>query len=221
MGDTRINIKLKTGEETEINAAGPLIDTSDIDRLKDQLSKLTTEDHVVFAGSVPSGHDNLYEKLAQLLDSKGIEFTIDAEGDKLTSTLKYRPYLIKPNLFELEGITGKKPSTKAEMIEAATGLLDLGAKNILLTLGSDGALFINPEHRYYVPSPEGTLKNSVGAGDSTVAGFISRKGHPITEQLRYAIACGSATAFSDDLATRGDIEALLDQIEIQTIEEVK
>jgi 1-phosphofructokinase len=220
-GDTRINIKLKTGEETEINAAGPMIETSDIDRLKEQLSKLTTEDHVVFAGSVPSGHDDLYANLARLLENKGVEFTIDAEGEKLTSTLEHGPYLIKPNLFELEGITGRKPSSKAEMIEAAAGLLDLGAKNILLTLGSDGALFINPEHRYYIPSPAGTLKNSVGAGDSTVAGFISRKGHPLTEQLRYAIACGSATAFSDDLATREDIEDLLEKIEIHTIEEVK
>ncbi|GAB3071195.1 1-phosphofructokinase [Salinicoccus sesuvii] len=220
-GDTRINVKLKTGEETEINASGPSITDVDIDKLKAQLSTMTSEDHVVFAGSVPSGYDHLYEELAKLLHDKGIEFTIDAEGSKLTSTLQYEPYLIKPNQFELEGITGRTLGTTNEMIDAAHVLIDQGAKNILLTLGEGGALFINRNHEYFIPSPEGTLKNSVGAGDSTVAGFISRKESGVEEQLKYAIACGSATAFSDDLATRADIEVLLDKIEVQSIEEVK
>ncbi|MCG1008920.1 1-phosphofructokinase [Salinicoccus sp. ID82-1] len=220
-GDTRINVKLKTGEETEINAAGPAITDANISRLEAQLIDLSPEDHVVFAGSVPSGYDHLYETLAKLLHDRNIEFTIDAEGAKLTSTLQYGPYLIKPNQFELEGITGRSLSTTSEMVEAARSLLDRGAKNILLTLGKDGALFISRDYEYFVPSPKGTLKNSVGAGDSTVAGFISRKGSSIREQLKYAIACGSATAFSDDLATREDIEVLLDKIEVQSIEEVK
>ncbi|MFC3418013.1 1-phosphofructokinase [Salinicoccus hispanicus] len=220
-GDTRINVKLKTGEETEINASGPSITDADISRLKAQLSNMTSEDHVVFAGSVPSGYDHLYETLAKLLHDRKIEFTIDAEGTKLTSTLQYAPYLIKPNQFELEGITGRSLFTTSEMVDAARSLLDRGAKNILLTLGKDGALFISHDHEYFIPSPAGALKNSVGAGDSTVAGFISRKDGSISEQLKYAIACGSATAFSDDLATREDIEALLDKIEVQSIEEVK
>lgn len=219
--DTRINIKLKTAFETEINAGGPNITETDIESLKKQLLILKNDDHVVFAGSVPKGHDRLYEELTQILYEMGVSFTIDAEGEKLTSTLQYQPYLIKPNLFELEGITGRKLSGDKEIAEAANELLKRGAGNVLVTLGGDGALFINQDHQFRIPSPEGELRNSVGAGDSTVAGFISKRGESVEEQVRYAVACGSATAFSDDLALRKEIEALVPQIEINPIEGVK
>lgn len=219
--DTRINIKLKTASETEINAGGPEITDNNITSLKRQLMALKTEDHVIFAGSVPKGHDSVYRELAHILFEKDVSFTIDAEGGKLLSTLQYNPYLIKPNLFELEGIVNRKLSSDAEIIEGAVELQDQGAENILVTLGSNGAIFVGKKNHYRIPSPKGTLRNSVGAGDSTVAGFISKKGTSIENQVRYAIACGSATAFSDDLALREEIETLLPQIEINQIKEVK
>lgn len=219
--DTRINIKLKTSSETEINANGPKIMNSDIELLQRQLQELNKGDHVVFAGSIPKGQDQLYQELAHILYEQGVSFTIDAEGEKLTSTLKYKPYLIKPNLFELEGIINHKLDNDKDIVSAAKELQMQGAENILVTLGGEGAIFVGKEKQFRIPSPEGTLRNSVGAGDSTVAGFISKQGEPIEEQIRYAIACGSATAFSDDLATREEIEVLIPQIEINPIEEVK
>lgn len=214
-GDTRINIKLKTDAETEINAAGPFITEKNIKQLKGQLKTLTSNDHVVFAGSVPEGFDYLYQDLAGILYEIDVPFTIDAEGAKLTSTLKYGPYLIKPNRFELAGIAGRQLTSDIEIINAAMELIDEGAQNILITLGGDGAIFVNKDYQYRIPSPKGTLRNSVGAGDSTVAGFISQRDQEIEEQIRYAIACGSATAFSDDLAQKDDINTLLGEIDIQ------
>lgn len=219
--DTRINIKLKTSSETEINADGPKITDGNINALKRQLMELTKDDHVIFAGSIPKGYEHLYPQLSRILYDKKVTFTIDAEGEKLLSTLQYNPYLIKPNLFELEGIVNRKLKNDKEIVEAGAELQEQGADNILVTLGSEGAIFIGRNNHFRIPSPKGTLRNSVGAGDSTVAGFISRQDKTIEERIRYAIACGSATAFSDDLALREEIEALVPQIEIIPIEEVK
>ncbi|HIW12286.1 MAG TPA: 1-phosphofructokinase [Candidatus Salinicoccus stercoripullorum] len=219
--DTRINIKLKTSSETEINAVGPKITDENIESLKNQLSGLTGDDHVVFAGSVPKGHDHLYEELSRLLFEKDVSFSIDTEGKKLTSTLQYKPYLIKPNLFELEGITGRELVGDMDIVEAAHELIERGAENVLVTLGGEGAVFVSPDSQFRIPSPEGILRNSVGAGDSTVAGFIARDESSIEERIRYAVASGSATAFSDDLALHEEIEGLVPHIEINSIEEVK
>src|SRR5699024_958112 len=220
-GDTRINIKLKTASETEINADGPKITDENIESLKDQLAGLTGDDHVIFAGSVPKGHDRLYEELSRLLFENDVSFSIDTEGGKLTYTLQYKPYLIKPNLFELEGIAGRKLARDAEIVEAAQELIERGASNVLVTLGGEGAVFVNPDVRLRIPSPKGILRNSVGAGDSTVAGFIAGYKSDIEERIRYAVSCGSATAFNDDLATYREIEALVPHIEINSIEGVK
>ncbi|MHC0552516.1 1-phosphofructokinase [Salinicoccus sp. CNSTN-B1] len=220
-GDTRINVKLKTDDETEINGAGPIITDDDLAKLEDQLTSLDEGDHVVFAGSVPSNHKDVYEFLSRLLHERNISFSIDTEGQKLLSTLKYNPYLIKPNHVELEGMVGRRLITQQEMIDACDELLAQGASNILLTLGSEGALFVNANAVYRMPPPPGTLKNSVGAGDSTVAGFLGKKGSGLETQLKYAVASGSATAFNDDLAKRADIERLVDKIELQSIEGVK
>ncbi|WP_020008471.1 1-phosphofructokinase [Salinicoccus albus] len=216
-GDTRINIKLKTGAETEINAAGPSIRDRHIIQLKAQLKTMTKDDHVVFAGSVPNGFDYLYQELADILSAKGIPFTIDAEDSKLTSTLQYMPNLIKPNRVELAGVVRRELTSETDITAAAMEMVEKGAQNVLVTLGREGAIFVNKDYQYRIPSPKGILRNSVGAGDSTVAGFISRKDCSIEERIRYAIACGSATAFSDDLAQKENIGALLKEIEIQPI----
>lgn len=216
-GDTRINVKLKTSEETEINANGPVITEENIQQLIRQLDKLTVHDHVVFAGSVPSGYDDLYSRLAEHLNMKEIPFTIDAEGEKLTSTLRFHPYLVKPNKFELEGIINQPLESVEDVVGAAHDLINKGAQNVLVTLGKDGALFINKEVQFSITNPNGVLVNSVGAGDSTVAGFISHQDKSIEEQVKYAIASGSATAFNEDLATIEDIEALLPNVVVEKI----
>lgn len=216
-GDTRINVKLKTSVETEINASGPVITEENIQSLINQIEKLNSDDHVVFAGSVPSGHDALYARLAEHLHQQNVPFSIDAEGEKLTSTLMYQPYLVKPNKFELEGIIGRSLESVEEVVEAAKYLIEQGAENVLVTLGKDGALFINKEHQFRVSNPDGVLVNSVGAGDSTVAGFISHEDKDIVEQIKYSIASGSATAFNEDLASIDDIEALFPNVEVEKI----
>lgn len=216
-GDTRINVKLKTSVETEINASGPVITEENIQSLINQIEKLNSDDHVVFAGSVPSGHDALYARLAEHLHQQNVPFSIDAEGEKLTSTLMYQPYLVKPNKFELEGIIGRSLESVEEVVEAAKYLIEQGAENVLVTLGKDGALFINKEHQFRVSNPDGELVNSVGAGDSTVAGFISHEDKDIVEQIKYSIASGSATAFNEDLASIDDIEALFPNVEVEKI----
>lgn len=216
-GDTRINVKLKTSVETEINASGPVITEENIQSLINQIEKLNSDDHVVFAGSVPSGHDALYARLAEHLHQQNVPFSIDAEGEKLTSTLIFQPYLVKPNKFELEGIIGRSLESVEEVVEAAKYLIEQGAENVLVTLGKDGALFINKEHQFRVSNPDGVLVNSVGAGDSTVAGFISHEDKDIVEQIKYSIASGSATAFNEDLASIDDIEALFPNVEVEKI----
>lgn len=216
-GDTRINVKLKTSEETEINANSPVITEDNIQSLIAKLDQLKENDHVVFAGSAPSGHDHLYSRLAEILHQKNIPFTIDTEGEKLTSTLEFKPYLVKPNKFELEGIKNRPLNSVEEVVEAAKILIEQGAENVLVTLGKDGAIFVNKTHQLKVTNPEGVLVNSVGAGDSTVAGFISNQDKDAKEQVKYAIASGSATAFNEDLATYEDIKALLPEVKVESI----
>lgn len=216
-GDTRINVKLKTSLESEINADGPDISDDNVKALEEKLSSLTPEDHVIFAGSLPGEHKNAYKILAGKLYENGIPFSIDSEGEKLTSTLPYEPYLVKPNLFELEQMTGKTLKSSVEVRNAAESLLELGAQNVLVTLGGDGAMFVNAESAMRIKPPEGELVNSVGAGDSTVAGFISQRGNRVTEQVKYAVAAGSATAYNSDLGSRQDIISLLEKVKIEKI----
>ncbi|WP_462420697.1 1-phosphofructokinase [Salinicoccus sp. Marseille-QA3877] len=216
-GETRINVKLKTSLESEINADGPKISDDKFKTLEEKLSRLRPEDHVIFAGSVPGGHKDAYKRLAGRLYENGIPFSIDSEGEKLTSTLPFEPYLVKPNLFELEQMSGKALKSVEEIRKAAESLLERGAQNVLVTLGGDGAMFVSAECAMKLTPPEGELVNSVGAGDSTVAGFISQHGKGVTEQVKYAVAAGSATAYNSDLASRQDIISLLDKVKIEKI----
>lgn len=216
-GDTRINVKVKTSLESEINADGPQIFEEDFKKLEEKLSLLKVEDHVIFAGSLPGGYEDAYKRLAGQLHENGIPFSIDAEGERLTSAIPFKPYLIKPNLIELEQIAGATLSSSGDIISTARSLLKLGAQNILITLGGDGAIFLNRENILKLTPPAGKLINSVGAGDSTVAGFISQQGNGITEQVKYAMAAGSATAYNSDLATRQDIINLLQKVKMERI----
>ena len=211
-GNSRINVKLKGTEETEINAQGPKIDEASQKELFDKLSKLVEGDVLVLAGSIPNSlPDDVYEKILSMLDGKGIQFVVDATKDLLTNVLKYHPFLIKPNNFELGEIVGKVLTNDDEIYEGALKLQEMGARNVLISMAGDGAMLVDENgERYRIGVPKGQVRNSVGAGDSMVAGFVAgyMKTKNYETALKMGTAAGSATAFSDDLAKKADIEAL-------------
>ncbi len=211
-GETRINVKVRAGEETELNGAGPTIPPQALDLFGDKLSRLHPGDTLVLSGSVPpSLPDTTYERLLSLLPA-GVRTVVDAEGELLRKALPHRPFLIKPNLRELEGLchTALSPTDQNAISTCAARLQEQGAQNVLVSLGPAGALLRTGEGRVLTcPAPQGRLVNSVGAGDSMVAGFLVGydRGGP-EEGLRLGIAAGSATAFSPSLATGEDIRRL-------------
>lgn len=214
-GLTRINVKLKTPEgahpETEINAAGPAIPSECMEALYQRLDTLTEEDTLVLAGSIPASlSKDTYRDLMERLAGRGIRFVVDAEGALLTETLPYRPFLIKPNRAELEGIMGKALPTEEELKEAAAALQRAGAVNVLVSLGGEGALLLDENGAYHrADALPVEPVNTVGAGDSTVAGFLAGVGRGYGYALKLAMACGGATTASEGLATRDKIQALL------------
>ena len=214
-GLTRINVKLKTPEgchpETEINAAGPAIPANCMERLYEKLDTLTDGDTLVLAGSIPpSLPRDTYRRIMERLDGRGIRFVVDAEGALLTETLPYSPFLIKPNRAELEGIMGKALPTEEELKEAAAALQRAGAVNVLVSLGGEGALLLDENGEFHRADALPIIPvNTVGAGDSTVAGFLAGVGRGYGCALKLAMACGGATAASEGLATGDRIQALL------------
>ncbi|MBE5910402.1 1-phosphofructokinase [Pseudobutyrivibrio sp.] len=212
-GISRINVKLKGTEETEINAQGPKIDEASQQALFDKLSQLVEGDVLILAGSIPNSlPDDVYEKILSMLQGKGIQFVVDATKDLLTNVLKYHPFLIKPNNFELGEIVGKVLTSDDEIYEGALELQKMGARNVLISMAGAGAMLVDEEgKRYRIGVPSGTVRNSVGAGDSMVAGFVAgyMKTKNYETALKMGTAAGSATAFSDGLAKAADIDNLL------------
>ena len=217
-GTTRINVKLKTPEgahpETEINASGPAIPSAYLDALMGKLDALTEGDTLVLAGSVPSSLPrDVYRQITERLDGKGIRFVVDAEGALLTEPLPYHPYLIKPNRAELEGIAGRALTTDGDLAVAAAELQRLGARNVLVSLGGDGALLLDEHGKVHRMAALPIVPvNTVGAGDSAVAGFLvgAEKGYEYA--LKLSMACGAATAAGEGLAEREAIEKLMDRV---------
>lgn len=211
-GISRINVKLKAAEETEINAQGPKIDEESQMQLFNKLSRLVPGDMLILAGSIPNSlPDDVYEKILSMLDGKGIEFVVDATKDLLTNVLKYHPFLIKPNNFELGEIVGKTLENDDEIYEGALKLQEMGARNVLISMAGDGAMLVDEnKKRYRIGVPKGKVRNSVGAGDSMVAGFVAgyMKSKDYETALKMGTAAGSATAFSDGLAKAVDINNL-------------
>ncbi len=211
-GTTRINVKIKGANETEINAQGPVISKCDVEKLLNKLSLLVDGDVLVLAGSVPSGVPaDIYEKILEMLCGKNIRFVVDATGDLLLNVLKYKPFLIKPNLHELEEICNKKLNTVEEIILAAQELKSKGAVNVLVSLGGEGAVLIDEfcvVHRQSALG--GKPVNTVGAGDSMVAGFLAGFSNGYDYALKLGLAAGGATACSQTLAVHSEIYALLD-----------
>lgn len=218
--DTRINIKLKTGDETEINANGPRISEENFRELKEKINHLTEKDLLVLAGSIPSTMPvTTYEELVKICKESKAEFVVDAEGDLLKKVLPYQPFLIKPNHHELGDLFQTTLSSCEDVIPFGKKLIDMGAKNVIVSLAGEGAVFINNEMALIAEVPKGVVKNSVGAGDSMVAGFLAeyQKTSNVKKAFQYSVAAGSATAFSLGLCTKDLIEELLEQVKIREV----
>lgn len=215
-GLTRINVKVKAQQETEINGIGPEITPQAMEKLYAQLDRLDKKDVLVLSGSIPKClAGDTYEKIMAYLQGRGICIVVDAARDLLVNVLKYSPFLIKPNHHELGEIFGMELESDVQITDCARKLQQMGGRNILVSMAGDGALLLDETgavHR--VECPKGQVINSVGAGDSMVAGFLA--GYLQTEDYEYAlklgIAAGSATAFSLGLADRRHIESLLKQL---------
>lgn len=215
--DTRINIKLKHGDETEINGLGPAIREEEAAQLLQKLSSLQTGDIVVLSGSVPpSLGTDFYDRLIQVCKQTGAEFVIDTTGPALMEALVHKPLLVKPNHHELAELFGVNIETREELVLYGRKLLEAGAKQVLISMAGDGALLITGSDVYHASVPKGMVKNSVGAGDSMIGGFVGTYvlNGDILEAFRTGVASGSATAFSDDLATREFIEELRGEVTI-------
>ena len=204
-GISRINVKIKGEAETEINAQGPKIPEDARNKLFDKVAALKDGDMIILAGSIPNSLPNdVYEKLIALVADKKVDVVVDATKDLLKNVLKYHPFLIKPNNHELGEMFGTVLKTDDEIEAHAKKLQELGARNVLISMAGDGAMLITETgEKFSIGVPKGKVKNSVGAGDSMVAGFIAGyfKNKSYEEALKMGTAAGSATAFSDDLAT--------------------
>ena len=215
-GMSRINLKLKSDEESEINGMGPQITPDDVRKLFEKLGRLTKGDVLVLSGSIPAAiDDTIYERIMERLDGRGIRIVVDAEKDLLLNVLKYHPFLIKPNNHELGQMFGTELSTDEEIVEYAGKLQDMGAVNVLVSMAKDGAILVSEDGQVHKQAvAKGTVKNSVGAGDSMVAGFIA--GYLDTGDYRHALklgtACGGATAFSDGIGTKDLIMKLFETL---------
>ena len=212
-GCSRINFKMKSGEETEVNGMGPYISEVHVNKLMEQLNKLSKDDILVLSGSIPKSINNdIYSLITQELTKKGVCVVVDATGQLLMNTLEFKPFLIKPNNHELEEMFHVKLSGKEDIIHYAKKLQKIGARNVLISMAKDGALLVCENGEVYESlAPVGVAKNSVGAGDSMVAGFVA--GYSKTKDYEYAlklgICCGSASAFSDNLATMEEVNHLM------------
>ena len=214
-GFSRINVKIKSDAETELNGQGPEIDDDALNELFGKLDSIQKGDTLILAGSIPSSlPDDIYEKILEHLFAKDIRIIVDATKDLLLNVLKYKPFLIKPNNFELEEIFGVSLKNNDEIAEYAFKLKEMGAKNVLVSMAGDGALLIDENNNVHICGVcKGCVKNSVGAGDSMLAGFIAGlENGDYDSALKLGTAAGGATAFSEGLATRDEIGELLKQL---------
>ena len=216
-GCSRINVKMKDFDGTEVNGMGPVIDADAVEQLMKQLRRLTQGDTLVLAGSIPSCmSDSIYRDIMSELKDTGINFVVDATKDLLLNVLEFHPFLIKPNNHELGEIFGVELKTRESVVPYAKKLQEMGARNVLVSMAGQGAVLLDEnENVYMLPAPKGTLVNAVGAGDSMVAGFIA--GWTETQDSYHAfkmgVSAGSASAFSEILATKEDVQKVYEAIE--------
>ncbi len=213
-GNTRINVKIRGKEETAINGQGPKISEKDIAALLEKLSKLGESDILVISGAVPATlPSDIYERIVSLVAPAGCRVIVDATGETLLKTLPFHPFLVKPNREELQELAGRPIKDDASLIESAERLLELGAQNVLVSLGGDGAVLVGKSAEpTFIPAPQGEVKNTVGAGDSLVAGFLHEylRCGDLISAARFGVKVGSASAFCDGLIGPKEAKALLE-----------
>ncbi len=216
--DSRINVKLKYDTETEINAQGPQIKEEEIEDFLNYLDDLEEDDFVIISGSIPKSlGDDFYRVIVNLLEMNNVRFALDTSGKKLFKLSSYKPFLVKPNKDELSEIFEDKIDSDEKIAKYARKLIDQGAENVIVSLGKDGSMFVDNNIAYKAKPIEGKLINSVGSGDSMVAGYIYgyMKGLSKIDSYKLAIACGSATAFSPDIAEKNLIYQILEKVEVE------
>ncbi|UOQ45877.1 1-phosphofructokinase [Halobacillus salinarum] len=217
---TRINVKLKGNEESEINGPGPEINFDQQEKLVEQIRSLSSDDVLILAGSVPSSlPENFYMKIAQLCTESGAKLVADTSGKALEQVARYPVLLLKPNHHELGELFNTVIDTKEKAAEYAARLVEKGTRHVIVSMGGEGAVYVDKEQQLFANVPKGKVKNSVGAGDSVVSGFIAglTLGKTIEESFKYGVAAGSATAFQDDLCEKRDVVQLLEEIKISSL----
>ena len=213
-GQTRINVKIKADTELDVNASGPDISEEDIKDLMDKLDDIGEDDYLVLAGSIPSTlPDDIYERILSRLQSRGVNFIVDATGDLLKKALPYKPFLVKPNHHELGDLFGVETKTEEDIVKYARKVQEMGARNVLVSRAKDGATLIDENSNVTTfANVDGELVNSVGCGDSMVAGFVA--GYINKKDYAYALklgaACGNATAFFEEIATADEIKKVFE-----------
>lgn len=216
-GWSRINIKMKDFDGTEINGQGPAISEAAVEALLEKLDGLKEGDILVLAGSIPASiPETIYAEIMKRLDGKGVLTVVDATNDLLMEVLPYHPFLIKPNQHELGAIFGVELDTQESVVPYARKMQERGALNVLVSMGGKGAVLLDADGEVHMlPAPEGTLVNAVGAGDSMVAGFLAGwlEKKDYEHAFRMGVSAGSASAFSERLATRAEVETLYRSIE--------
>lgn len=215
-GISRINLKLRSIDGTEINGMGPTIGQAQLDALYEKLDTLTDQDTLVLAGSIPASMpSSFYSDIMERLQEKGVTFVVDATKQLLLNVLRYKPFLIKPNNHELGELFGVTLSTREAVVPYARKLQERGARNVLISMAGQGAVLVAEDSSVHLtPAPKGTLVNAVGAGDSMVAGFLAgwQEQHDYGHAFRMGVAAGSASAFSRYLATREEVERVYAQL---------
>lgn len=215
-GISRINLKLRSIDGTEINGMGPTIGQAQLDALYEKLDTLTDKDTLVLAGSIPASMPtSIYSDIMAKLYTKGVTFVVDATKQLLLNVLRYKPFLIKPNNHELGELFGVMLSTREAVIPYARKLQEQGARNVLVSMAGQGAVLVAEDGSVHLtPAPKGILVNGVGAGDSMVAGFLAgwQEQHDYGHAFRMGVAAGSASAFSRYLATREEVEGVYAQL---------
>lgn len=208
-GFTRINTKIKAENETEINGPGLKVSNEEIDLLLKKIDEIKDGDYLFLSGSIPASMDiEFYANMMKRISDKNIKVAVDSTGESLLKTLKYSPIIIKPNLKELEEIFSCEIKENKEIEKYSKKLQDMGAKNIIISMGGDGAYLLSEEGKsIFMKAPKGRVIDTVGAGDSMIAGFIYalKNGYSLDEAFKFSVSCGSATAFSENLATKEEI----------------
>lgn len=217
---SRINIKIKSAEETELNGPGPELTGRHLEELRDKVAAIKSGDWFVLSGTIP--HDlplGYFQSLGEMCQAEGARFVLDTSGTALPALIDSKPFLVKPNKEELGDLFETKIRDAEHAVECAMQLVARGVENVIVSLGAEGAILVDNGQAYWAKAPTGKMVNTVGAGDSMVSGFIAAlaQGKPKMDAFRYSIASGSATAFRADLCGKEDTETLLEQVEVHPL----